>query len=687
MMRIDPTATKKLKTEREDGINPLELAMDVFVENTAARKILCLDGKGYFMMDEVRDHVCNPPCYINTDDWVLTMSGVGPYNDDLPTVAVERISFPKKRRVLTGTMGLEILKRTRNVSALSTDSVDESPTAGLSTPIGPFVQRLCICDLGRALDLNSLRHVKNLRTLKLDSRRGVVTDRGREDGRDRSFALYCLIRGSNGWLTPRTNAEGYILFTEAEIIEKYNTELNHLQLDAEQLGSWIGNQQHLKSLKLQYLNVIPSTTWKCLGDLRSARLRKSQILGGLRSVRLRRCSARLFWFYVAFGLNTLTIQEPTSLIPRISEEFVGRLDALELERTIPSKSFGRKGLLLSNRIHHNPYSVAEFSRCYLLEPLPDAFNKIVGGRNAAAWMKELTLQRFCVEGNDLTNFLAPFSSLTSLRLETTYIRILPAIQTLRTLVLRDIILIPTTRDTNVFRCICGLENLESLTLDSVVDVNPTHELRSFRVNSPFQAREDSEDIDSSIRMIGVNTNVKNLILGMQKYGGALPRYEDEYKVLLQRMFPAVSHLTFVFPVIPRTICVPGHLPGHPGHPVVDFTNTNFEGWHKKTPHTEDIEGQRFGHHLWENPDSRRSYYRGWKLQMVKFEYEGSEIIPRSSLPQTRRFLRTFFPRLRLLSRAFEEVPELFASIKIGDDMFDMRKLPEVKWKVKWKVRA
>jgi hypothetical protein len=604
---------------------------------------LILTRKGYCISKEVPDRVYDPPYTIPHPvyGWVVA--------------SVKRISYPNEIKLVNSLfssareahrMVLRLLNATKNVSIISAGVTDEQPL-GWSPKIRPLIKNLSISDSGGVLHVNTLEGIENLKTLKFDSRRGLFTMRDQErqeeeNERDRSFVLYCLDHNTNGYMRPRSEGGHIFSFMTPDWIHaRYITDLDVLRDDAAHLGTWIGNQKRLESLKLQYLNVIPSTNWLCFTTIKS--------------VRLRRCSARLFWYYVGMELKSLTIQEPTSLeiAERNGEPVAGQVS---LKRTIPTLSLCDHGLtypehdygtydILKDKLKHN-----------LLEPLPDSLNQA----NAAARMKELSLQNFIVHDNDLTKFLAPFSSLTYLRVETTFIRILPALQSLTTLVLKDIYLETTTRNTNLFRRICSLKNLESLTLDNVIVMN------SFRVNSPNERGTppvDLNDIDESIRVIGVNEKVKYLTLGEK---GRRITYREEFKVLVQRMFPAVTHLTFIFPPIQKD-----------NYRLQDFY---FQGY-MKTPHTQILNNQRWDDVEWTN-GQRGKYYRGWDLQMVKFEHEGidsridilrdGDILHRDS-----RFYNALAGRLRDLSIEFDHVPELLATIKIGDDKFNKHNQPEI----------
>jgi hypothetical protein len=182
------------------------------------------------------------------------------------------------------------------------------------------------------------------------------------------------------------------------------------------------------------------------------------------------------------------------------------------------------------------YSIERY-RNILLEPLPLSMraNNIVG-----PLITHLTLRVFCVEGGDLTLLLQPFSNLTYLSLSTSSIRTLPRIPTLRTLLLRDILLQGLTDgDNNVFDCIQDMDVLETLTLDNAVGATfPDH---------------GSRDLNNGRGWDIVNTSVRNLTLGFYEPSIGPPYYNGDtatpinaladFTGALHTMFPNVSQLT------------------------------------------------------------------------------------------------------------------------------------------------
>ena len=425
--------------------------------------------------------------------------------------------------------------------------------------IGSHVKKISIGTQGGGLNLDALPYVTNLSTLKLHSRRGL--GRRIEDTEAPQHALFhCCLDDPD-----RNNNYNEILRLRGKTEADLNRVIDNMESDARVLSLWIANQKKLRSLKLQFLNIVPRA-WTSLTMLST--------------VRLRRCTAHLFWSYVHLpSLRSLSIQEPTSLM-------VGGA------RTIPTKTLGEKGLTYSGILE--PLAL----RNNRLDPIPIPFPA-----RTTCKITSLTLCAFRVENNDLTPLLAPFTVLTHLCLETTRIRILPEIQTLTTLVLRDICLEMAYMYENVFRCICWLRNLESLTLDNVVSLQEPRELDELpklRVNTPLRPGDpdDPNDIDKCVQRVGINKNVRKLTLGI--HDNHAREEIRNYKVMLQRMFPNVSTLTFTMQ--------PFFIECETSFPV----KIRVLDCCKRTSEIINYPGQKFGDN---NP--LRPICRGWDLETVE----------------------------------------------------------------------
>ena len=361
--------------------------------------------------------------------------------------------------------------------------------------IGRHVKHLCMGTRGGSLDLSALNHVTKLKTLKIHSRNAIV---GREGISKNEFANFYRILDNSA-----------ISHSDSDLSRLLEKKRAHEGL----LTKWIEGQEELETLKLQFLNVLPPLSHSRLS-----------------TVRLRRCHADLYWSYVQLpAITSLSIQEPT----------------INMQ---PTKTLGKPGLTYEgNTINDGNCSETRLKHNQL-HPLPDSF------ASSAAKITSLSLCAFRVENDDLTDFLSPFTNLTYLSLATAYIKVLPAMPSLKTLVLRDIIYLveSSNYEKNVFRTICELKSLESLTLDNVLSARPGGTPR-FRI---FPDIASHDEIDAWVSKAGVNPTVRNLTLGfstlsLKKIKTSahlyIPLREDimNSKAMLQRMFPKVSHLKFI----------------------------------------------------------------------------------------------------------------------------------------------
>jgi hypothetical protein len=475
------------------------------------------------------------------------------------------------------------------LAVISTDSARVYPLEAkgwADERIGSQVKRLSIGTFGGGLNLNAVNHLTGLETLKLHSIQGGTLQQRMTNEELRAF-FYCTQNTLQMLENRRAQNEFFNETFNSMLAKKVRLE--------NELATWIANLPKLKSLKVQFLNILPAD-----GTCKN-----------LENVRLRRCDSRLFWHYVQLpAIQSLCIEEPTSLRVILGDS---------REHTIPNESLGDKGLREKRgrgqrpELEHN-----------LLEPLP---------RNMAASAAKITSLSLCafrVDNNDLTALLTPFTGLTSLSLAATIIRILPSIQTLETLVLRDVRLVMTTHAENVYKCICGLRRLVSLTLDSVVDAESLSLMINARAVYNRNDPDDPEDIDNCVKRVGINTTVQNLTLGIERRSGFFTysdihaRYTfdneniNKYKVMLQRMFPNVCHLGFVFnPIDSEDKFITNSI----------LVNRPFD-FCQRIPNQRNTRGQRFfddDSRCWDE-NSPKVYeevypfafiFRGWEIKTVK----------------------------------------------------------------------
>jgi hypothetical protein len=441
-----------------------------------------------------------------------------------------------------------------------------------SEKYGPLVKQLCIGEEGGALNIIHLQNVKKLITLKLDSWRGVVANEGHRNADVAKFPFWYF----DDSLPPDHKDKTKLLCEE----------LDNWKRDAELLSRWIAEQQSLESLKLQFLNVVPTTAWP----------------GRLKAVRLRACNARLYWHYLLhLRMKSLTIEEPTSLAVDEQEDGDSRM-----LRTMPSK---RLKAFLTDK----PLGIEEreFKRKVLmknfLEPVPRG---MVPNANFSL-LTHLTLRAFRVKDDDLTSLLAPFSNLTFLRIGTTLVNVLPVIQSLKTLVLKDIALIDFMTN-NVYESICSLTSLESLTLDNVMWLNERS--RSVALDRKFY----TNFIDDLVLYNGVSQSVKNLTLGFHAEAG-IEALTDTF-IYLQRLFPNVVNLTF------------NNRNENFFNPEKDlrYVKESYGGL-VRTLDSKVIEGQRL---------HDKHTHRGWALNTVKISITGrnDEAFVKGSARYSDRFL-------------------------------------------------
>lgn len=528
------------------------------------------------------------------------------------------------------------------LAVISTDSESVYPLEAkgwADKRIGSHVKRLSIGTFGGGLNLTAVNHLTGLETLKLHSIQGGTLQQRMTHEEMRAF-FYCTQYSFRMLRTQRANYEEFEETLKSMFAKKF-----HLERD---LALWIANLLKLKSLKLQFLNILPAK-----GTCKN-----------LENVRLRRCNSRLFWNYVQLpAIKSLCIEEPTSL------KIILRDSTIPIsEHTIPTQSLGDKGLTK----RWSNYPVLHYN---LLEPLPRDIAA------SAAKITSLSLCAFRVDNDDLTALLTPFTGLTSLSLAATIIRILPSIQTLETLALRDVLLVMTTHAENVYKCICGLRRLVSLTLDGVLE----RQHQGFMINAPIDDPDDPddpEDIDNCVNRVGINTTVQNLTLGIERRSRVFneknmhERYffdnEDinKYKVMLQRMFPNVCHLSFVFRPVDseNRFSINSIMINRPFdfcERILNQRNTpgqNFESWD-------------YSESLYEEVDPLTYVFRGWEIKTVKvhikrivspndgvllFNNVDENTVP---LTETSRYVVQKFAHH--MQNSFKSVTDLQISIGIG----------------------
>jgi hypothetical protein len=358
-------------------------------------------------------------------------------------------------------------------------------------------------------------NVKQLEFLKLDSRHGITSNETRRDVDFMEMARRFHLRES-----------------EEGLLAKVRGRKN----DDEKLSLWIGEQKKLKSLKLQFLNVIPTRMWAAKPE----------------RVRLRACQARLYWEYLMYPneeLRKLIIEAPSSIMleetERQDDRTIEDVRRHELRTcdilSVPSwmSIFRHPVIITTDQDPGRDYLVQTMFTQNVLEPLPLQLSL---SANNGSSITHLTLRVFTVQNNDLTHVLRPFTNLTYLNLAMTHIETLPMIPSLTTLVLRDILLQGRFNIfNNVLNSIRNCDALTTLTLDNVLYVerqwqpSRSRNVRSLSPTEPYW----SQRVNQSVRNLTLGFYARNFLRGSSAEIQDLERFLGA----LTTMFPSVAHLT------------------------------------------------------------------------------------------------------------------------------------------------
>jgi hypothetical protein len=553
---------------------PVDMQDTIMTSAFAHSFIYCQKTRKFYSFHGKYERVFVPPfrLYWTSAYWHWPVTHRGDTVAVIERVWENKVSFLAEisARMVFELIRMHSFRETNQTVSVVSNDFDSTNTVfphetdpGLLT--GRLVASLSMGEKGAFLDLDKLNNVVNLITFKLDSRKCVVRQVDGEGSsirhgritpatrrrKQRDLFFACLDQGSTG--------NHFDNIARSQIRTTILEELILREGDASRVAGWIANQARLQTLKLQYLNVRPGIGWP---------------LATLKTVRLRRCSARLFWYYVRdLSLDSLSVHEPTSF--RVHAQPLGQpreeaqagailLDVIPVRSLAAVSTEGNDGLVCGG------ITQTDTLEHHRLEPIPVNFL----GTQSLRFLRFLSLGGFSVEGHDLTNLLSPFTGLHSLTLQTTNIRVLPVIPSLTNLVLSDIFL--ATRwdslEENVFHKICRMPKLESLTLDNVVtacvnwDVQPFVYSAGFRVqpnppryvhenfedlqqNHPFFMHQqmDSERIRSTIQEVGTNHSIRKLTLGLHGVRNGEHRlFKENFLLYLSKMFPNVSELTILF---------------------------------------------------------------------------------------------------------------------------------------------